>query len=145
MTTSPTTTPKPRRRWLQFNGRHVAYANFKAGSSAGFSGCCGPLPRGTIRRAAGQVGPEDDKIDSLSRLCENRGARALMNELQPKSCRRLTLLELLVYPVIYEVWKWHFEMKRSTKQEGRVERRQASPRDIEKYHGRTVPAGSFKP
>jgi copper/silver efflux system protein len=24
------------------------------------------------------------------------------------------LLELLVYPVIYETWKWHFEMKRST-------------------------------
>lgn len=22
------------------------------------------------------------------------------------------LLELLVYPVIYEVWKWHFELKR---------------------------------
>ena len=22
------------------------------------------------------------------------------------------LLELLVYPVVYEVWKWHFELKR---------------------------------
>ena len=24
------------------------------------------------------------------------------------------LLELLVYPVVYEVWKWHFELKRKT-------------------------------
>ena len=23
------------------------------------------------------------------------------------------LLELIVYPAIYEVWKWHFEVKRS--------------------------------
>jgi Cu(I)/Ag(I) efflux system membrane protein CusA/SilA len=22
------------------------------------------------------------------------------------------VLELLVYPAIYEIWKWHFEMKR---------------------------------
>ena len=22
------------------------------------------------------------------------------------------LLELVVYPAIYEIWKWHFEMKR---------------------------------
>ena len=22
------------------------------------------------------------------------------------------LLELLVYPAIYEIWKWHFELKR---------------------------------
>jgi Cu(I)/Ag(I) efflux system membrane protein CusA/SilA len=22
------------------------------------------------------------------------------------------LLELMVYPVVYEVWKWHFELKR---------------------------------
>jgi Cu(I)/Ag(I) efflux system membrane protein CusA/SilA len=23
------------------------------------------------------------------------------------------VLELLVYPAIYEIWKWHFEMKRT--------------------------------
>ena len=23
------------------------------------------------------------------------------------------LLELIVYPALYEVWKWHFELKRS--------------------------------
>ena len=23
------------------------------------------------------------------------------------------ILELLVYPVIYETWKWHFEVKKS--------------------------------
>ncbi len=28
------------------------------------------------------------------------------------------LLELLVYPAIYEVWKWHFEMKRERNSEG---------------------------
>ena len=24
------------------------------------------------------------------------------------------LLELLVYPVIYSIWKWHYEMKKGT-------------------------------
>ncbi|MDX2434681.1 MAG: hypothetical protein QNK14_08740, partial [Desulfobacterales bacterium] len=23
------------------------------------------------------------------------------------------ILELMVYPVIYEIWKWHFEVKKS--------------------------------
>ena len=23
------------------------------------------------------------------------------------------LLELMIYPVIYEIWKWHFELRRS--------------------------------
>jgi Cu(I)/Ag(I) efflux system membrane protein CusA/SilA len=31
------------------------------------------------------------------------------------------LLELLVYPAIYEVWKWHFELKRKEVMEGQVE------------------------
>jgi Cu(I)/Ag(I) efflux system membrane protein CusA/SilA len=31
------------------------------------------------------------------------------------------LLELLVYPVIYEVWKWHFELRRNGMPEGRME------------------------
>jgi Cu(I)/Ag(I) efflux system membrane protein CusA/SilA len=31
------------------------------------------------------------------------------------------LLELLVYPVIYEVWKWHFELRRRKGSEERVE------------------------
>ena len=31
------------------------------------------------------------------------------------------LLELLVYPVIYEVWKWHFELKKNEAPDGRVE------------------------
>ena len=26
------------------------------------------------------------------------------------------LLELMVYPVIYEVWKWNFELKRCARQ-----------------------------
>ena len=25
----------------------------------------------------------------------------------------LFVLELVVYPAIYEIWKWHFEMKRA--------------------------------
>ena len=28
------------------------------------------------------------------------------------------LLELLVYPVIYEVWKWHFELKKERQEQG---------------------------
>ena len=24
------------------------------------------------------------------------------------------LLELLVYPAVYEIWKWHFELKRNS-------------------------------
>ena len=28
------------------------------------------------------------------------------------------LLELLVYPAIYEVWKWHFEVKREIARHG---------------------------
>jgi len=31
------------------------------------------------------------------------------------------LLELLIYPAIYEVWKWHFELKKSRKLGARVE------------------------
>jgi copper/silver efflux system protein len=31
------------------------------------------------------------------------------------------LLELLVYPVIYEVWKWHFELRNERKPEDRVD------------------------
>lgn len=26
---------------------------------------------------------------------------------------RLTVLELMVYPAIHEIWKWHFELKRA--------------------------------
>jgi Cu(I)/Ag(I) efflux system membrane protein CusA/SilA len=31
------------------------------------------------------------------------------------------LLELLVYPVLYGVWKWHFELNRKKAAEGQVE------------------------
>ena len=31
------------------------------------------------------------------------------------------LLELMVYPVIYEIWKWHFEVKREIQWAGGVD------------------------
>ncbi len=31
-------------------------------------------------------------------------------------------LELLVYPAIYEVWKWHFELKRSSNSDSQIEK-----------------------
>ncbi len=57
MTTSPPTTPTPRRRWLLFSRRHV-YTSFqpsRVDDRAPFPLMLRPLLDGTMRRAAGQV------------------------------------------------------------------------------------------
>ena len=37
------------------------------------------------------------------------------------------LLELMVYPAVYEVWKWHFEMKRGNASGGQIQDQELEP------------------
>ena len=45
------------------------------------------------------------------------------------------LLELIVYPAIYEIWKWHFEMKRNSKT---IPSRKEDSKELEPLSGSTA-------
>ncbi len=82
-TAEPSTTPKPRRRWLQFSRRPAAYADFepRVRLRDTLSRMLPTLPRGTMGRVAGQVRPGNHRRRRLVMTIDREARTVLRNAL----------------------------------------------------------------